>query len=431
MKKFILLFLCISVICVGCTRSKQDTNTITIWHWMTDRHETFEQLSAQYEIQTGIKVKFELFAPSEVYSKKITASAQARVLPDIFGILDKKQVFASYVKNGFIEDLTTAFEEDHFKWEKSLFEKALSVNRFEEGNSYGAPAGIYGVPLDVTNIQMLYNKKLLAKAGYSKPPRTFDEFLEVIATLKKMGIVGFVSGWGERWMIDVFALNYAFNIMGEEKVMATINGEVKYTDPDWIKVLDIFRQLRDSGGLIDGVVSKLNKYAEQDFALERAAFTFNGSWCVNVYGGMNPNLEYAPMLPPIINSKRPMSIQGGAGSSFVVNKNSKNKDGAVVFLKWLTQKEQQVYFARETKNLPSNRKALSSIDPILSEFTKGAEYTTHPSIWKYNEIDKVSEVFDKGIQSIIIGDKTPKQVAQEVQTLKDKLVERRLRRNRK
>src|SRR5438552_11546331 len=34
-----------------------------------------------------------------------------------------------------------------------------------------------------------------------------------------------------------------------------------------------------------GVVTMINKSAEQTFANGKAAFAFNGSWCVNVYRG--------------------------------------------------------------------------------------------------------------------------------------------------
>jgi len=172
------------------------------------------------------------------------------------------------------------------------------------------------------NIQMLYNKALLEKARIEHIPQTFEEFLEATAKLKLIGIPGLVSGWGELWMVDCFASNYAFNIMGEEKVMATYRGEVPYTDPDWIKVFSVFSTLSGRGALIEGVVTKANKYAEQDFALERAAFAFNGSWCVNVYHDMNPDLKYGVMLPPAINQERPMMGWGGAGSSFTGNERS-------------------------------------------------------------------------------------------------------------
>ena len=233
-------------------------------------------------------------------------------------------------------------------------------------------------------------------------------------------------------MVDCFASNYAFNIMGEEKVMATYRGEIPYTDADWIKVLNVFKRLKDSGALADGIVTKANKYAEQDFALERAAFAFNGSWCVNVYQDMNPDLQYGIMLPPVVNQNLPMKIWGGAGASFVVNNMSAQKAMAIDFLKWLSAKEQQAFLATETKNLPANKEALASIPQILSDFANTMDHTTHPTIWKYNEDALVTEAFDKGIQSILIGEKTPEQVAQEVQTVKARQIEKeknRLKKN--
>jgi len=426
--KKVLIILLLTLVCLGCAKKQKDTNTVTLWHWMTDREEVLQELAKRYEEQTGIKIKIDLYAPSDSYTRKVIASAQAKVLPDIFGILDKKEVFAAFIKNGFVSELTSEFAKNNSEWEKSLFPKALDINRFEEDNVYGVKPGIYGVPLDITNIQMLYNKKLLKKAGFDRPPKTFDEFLVMIGALKRIGITGFVSGWGELWLADCFASNYAFNIMGEEKIMATYRGEVPYTDPDWIKVFEVFETLKNKGALIDGIVTKVNKFAEQDFALERAAFAFNGSWCVNVYQKMNPDLDYAPMIPPPISLDFPMKIWGAAGSSFVVNNSTPNKNKAIAFLKWLTAEEQQTFLSGETKNLPANRKALLSIPKVLSDFAKVSDQTTHPTIWKYNEAVLVTDKFDKGIQSIIIGDKTPRQVAQEVQDLKQKVIEKENRR---
>jgi ABC-type glycerol-3-phosphate transport system substrate-binding protein len=408
----------------GCGRPGHKPNTVVIWHWMTDRDKAFQQLAQQYQQQTGIEVKFELYAPSDVYSQKIVAAAQARILPDIFGILDKKSVIAEFIKSGFVADLTADFTAEEGAWEQSFFPKALAVNRFEEGNIHGVQAGIYGVPIDVTNIQMLYNKNLLKKAGITRPPATFDEFLAAAAALKRVGIAGLVSGWGELWMIECFASNYAFNIMGEQKVMATFRGEIPYTDPDWIKVFQVFESLRAHKALIEGGVTKANKYAEQDFALERAAFAFNGSWCVNVYYDMNPDLDYGVMLPPPVVTQQPMRIWGGAGSSFMVNERSRNKDKAVAFLKWFTAKEQQAFLSQETRNLPANRLAITSIPKVLSEFAGAMDFTTHPTVWPLNEDALVLEAFDKGIQSIIIGEKSVEQVAQEVQQVKERQLQK-------
>lgn len=429
MKKLVVgMMICASIFLTGCGGTQQDLNTITIWHWMTDRHDAFVELASEYQEQTGITVNFQLFAPSDVYSQKIIAAAQARILPDVFGILDKKSILGEFIKSGFVVNLKKDFEAGNNEWKRWFFEKALAVNVFEDGNPHGVEAGIYGVPLDVTTIQMVYNKKLLKKAGFTKPPATFDDFISYAQKLRTIGVTPLVSGWSELWMIDCFSSNYAFNIMGEEKVMATYRGDVPYTDPDWIKVFEIFQTLVQKNMVDQGIVTKSNKFAEQDFALERAAFAFNGSWCVNVYHGMNPDLEYGVMMPPPVSGKKHLMIWGGAGSSFMVNERSKNKDKAVVFLKWFTQKEQQQFLSEVTKNLPSNRRALASLPEELSDFGKAMDYSTHPTIWPAEEDALVKERFAKGLQSIIIGESTPEEVAQRVQKVKDRQLKRAKRR---
>lgn len=408
--------------CAPQEKAKGASGTLTVWHWMTDREPAFKELARKYEGLTGVKVNFELYAPSEAYSQKIRAAAQGQNLPDVFGILGEKRDFASFVKAGHVLDLTPYMDAGFGKWKNSFFPKALAVNEFIEGNSYGVKTGIYGVPIDVMTIQMLYNKDLFKQLGLNpnRPPQTFAEFIDIGKKIKDAKMQGLVSGWGEVWMVDCLANNYAFNIMGKDKVLATIRGEVPYTDPDWVKVLALFKDMQDSGVLASGLVTMVNKTAEQLFANGKAVFAFNGSWCVNVYKGMNPGLNYGAMLPPKASEKYPMSIWGGAGSSFMINANSKNKEEAVKFMQWLTDKDQQVYLAEATNNLPANKDSIKKIPEILSQFASVMDLTTHPNVWGVSEFSAVIEAFDKGIQSIVIGEKTPEQVASEVQKIKER-----------
>lgn len=408
---------------IGCIPKKESAKlTLSVWHWMTDREPAFQELTKRYEAKTRVKVNFELYAPSDAYTQKVRAAAQGINLPDIFGILGEKRDFASFIKAGHILDLTPYMEENNGAWKNIFFTKALAVNEFSEGNTYGVKSGIYGAPIDVMTIQMVYNKNLFKQLGLNpkKPPLTFQEFLSLGKKIKEAKSQGFVSGWGELWMIDCFANNYAFNIMGKDKVLATIRGEVPYTDPDWIKVFGLFKDMREAGLLSSELVTMVNKTAERLFANEKAVFAFNGSWCVNVYKGMNPNLDYAAILPPEASDRYPMAVWGGAGSSFMVNARSKNKEEAVKFLKWLTDRDQQVYLAEATNNLPANKNSVGKIPEVLAQFADDMESTTHPHVWGVSEFPAVIEAFDKGIQSIIIGEKTPQAVAEEVQKVKER-----------
>jgi len=414
----------LGILLAGCSSGNQEPGkpTVNVWHWMTDRDPAFQELAGRYEAKTGEKINFELYAPSEAYSEKVRAAAQGVNLPDIFGILGEKRDFASFVKAGHVLNLTPYMDEMGGVWRNKLFSNALAVNEFPDNNIYNVSPGTYAVPTDIMTIQILYNKDLLKELGLNpgRPPATFAEFLAIGPKLKAKNLQGLVSGWGELWMLNCFANNYAFNIMGRDKVIATIKGEVSYTDPDWIKVLGIFKDMQESGILADAVVTMVNKTAEQLFATGKAVFAFNGSWCVNVYKGINPALNYGVMLPPRVTDKFPMSIWEGAGSSFMVNARSKNKEEAVKFLKWLTDSEQQAYLAEVTSNLPANKECLGEIPPILAQFADDMGLATHPNIWGVSESPLVTETLGRGIQSIIIGEKTPEQVAVEVQKVKQR-----------
>ncbi|MBI3996705.1 MAG: extracellular solute-binding protein [Candidatus Omnitrophica bacterium] len=417
----ILALASLPLLTIGCGKSGQakGPTPLRVWHWMTDREDAFNELAKRYQQQTGTPVRFELYAPSDVYAQKVHAAAQTNGLPDVYGILGEMRDLASFIKAGHVLPLEEAMNQDSGAWRNALFTKALAVNAFSKPNIYDVAPGVYGVPIDVMNIQVYYNTKLLAKLGLdpNAPPATWKAFLAVGKPAKEQGLLGFVSGWAEAWLIDCFATDYAIHTMGEKKVAATYRGDVSYTDPDWINVLTLFAQLRDSGLLAEGIVTMGNKRAEQLFANGQAVFAFNGTWGVNVYHSMNPDLEYGVMLlPKLVN--RPMVTWGGAGSSFFVNAKSPRASEAIAFLKWLTAEPQQQYLTDATQNIPSNRAAAAALPPALAAFADDMDATVHPRLFSVQEDSSVIEAFDKGIQSILIGELTPEQVAKQVEDVK-------------
>ena len=411
----------------GCTTAKNTpkadpSKTIVMWHWLTDKEDVLNDLAREFYEKTGIYVKMEVFAPSEAYNQKIIASAQTNTLPEIYGILGSKRDFANFVKAGHVLKLDKYMDADNQKWRKRIFPEALKSVSFVDGNEFNVPAGVYGVPIDVINIQYIYNKKIFKAAGLDpdKPPQDIDEFLKAIEAIKKAGYQGLVSGFSEPWLIDCMASNFAWNIMGEEKMIATYKGEVSYTDPDWIKVFSIIEKMAKAGAFASGVVIKSNKDAELEFALEKDGFAFNGSWAVHVYKDMNPEIEIGIILPPKVSNANPRGIWGGAGTWFAVNAKSGKREMAVEFLDWLTQPEQQVRLAKETLSIPSVRGCMSSVPEELKGFLSGMKYVYHPRNFPVQEDSIVVEAFDKGLQSIVTGEKTAEQVAQEVQKVKER-----------
>src|ERR1044071_776943 len=340
----IISLLTLSPFLTSCKKnaSTGDGNTIIVWHWLTDREPALLDLAKKYKEQTGINVQFQLYAPSDNYQQKVRVGAQTGSLPDIFGVLGEARDLASFIEAGHVENLDSYLGEGKDSWRSRFYNEALLTASFRPDNAFKIPAGTYGIPMDVTTIPMIYNKKLFEKAGLdpNKPPQTWDEFIAAGKKLKASGVSGFVSGWQETWLIYSLFTDLAFNVMGESKVMDTFRGKVPYTDPQWIQVLSAFEMLQKAGFADPSLVTMGNKIAEQTFASQRSGMTFNGSWAVNVYSGMNQELDYAPFLPPAVNPKNPRHAWGGAGTVFSVNAKSPNKQKAVEFLKWLSAKEQ-------------------------------------------------------------------------------------------
>src|ERR1039458_9839345 len=141
----------------GCAKSESPSSReVILWHWMTDREDALQKLADQYQKDTGVKVRLELYAPSDVYSSRIRASAQTGTLPDIFGVLGEPWDLASYIKSGHIADLEASMSADGGAWKSEFFPKSLANDTFMAGNQYGVAPGIYGVPIDASTIQMLY-----------------------------------------------------------------------------------------------------------------------------------------------------------------------------------------------------------------------------------------------------------------------------------
>ena len=73
-QKLVVLFF---LLLTACRPTDTKKSEVTIWHWMTDRHETFNALAQKYHQETGIQVNFKLFFPPGLYSQKVIAAGRA------------------------------------------------------------------------------------------------------------------------------------------------------------------------------------------------------------------------------------------------------------------------------------------------------------------------------------------------------------------
>jgi ABC-type glycerol-3-phosphate transport system substrate-binding protein len=392
---------------------------LVFWEWWADQQPYYERCAREYETLTGVKVEFQLAsALGADYANKLQAAAQANVLPDIIGIDDQRELVARYARAGKLADLTPALKDRGGEWEKSFFPQVMRRFGYAPGNVYGLPGGTYwGVPLTVMNIQIYYNKALFKKAGLDpeRPPRTWDEFMFASARLQKAGIPPLLAGLGDLWVDYKIYLAYAWAYLGERALPEVVDGTLPFTDPRNLAAL------RRVGGLAavlyPGCVSMPNKEAEINFANQKAAMAVNGSWAVNVYAGLNPDLDLGVFsLPVPADAAYPMKIMGGIGKGCLISAASPHRAEAVAFLKWFSSMPQQVRLAKEARELPANMQAAQGIDPLLKNFALGMNQLA-PDL-RVEERKEIQEALSKGVQSLLLGEVTAEQVLSDIQNQK-------------
>ncbi|MCQ2006184.1 ABC transporter substrate-binding protein [Rhizobium sp. NRK18] len=132
-----------------------------------ERTETLKSIVAKFEeANPGTKVEIVSLPWGEAFQKFATMVSAGDV-PDVMEMPDTW--LSLYANNGMLESLEPYLE----KWETTpdLSDRALELGRDVKDTAYMLPYGFY-------LRAMFYNKKLLAEAGITEPPKTMDEFLE-------------------------------------------------------------------------------------------------------------------------------------------------------------------------------------------------------------------------------------------------------------
>ena len=147
---------------------------VTITYWQYDfgaRVDAITQLIEQFEAENpGITVEQETF-PYDNYQEQVAASLPAGTGPDVV------QLFygwlPTWARSGYVAPLPEQY-----------FDAATIDSEFVPMAQAAKYDGeYYGLPTAVRSLGLFYNADKLEEAGYSEPPATWDEFVEIAKAL--------------------------------------------------------------------------------------------------------------------------------------------------------------------------------------------------------------------------------------------------------
>ncbi|MFI6285386.1 extracellular solute-binding protein [Streptomyces sp. NPDC051018] len=147
--------------------------TLTFWAMDGSTPDAWlAELTAEFEKQTGAKLKYEKQAWNGIQQKLTTALSEANP-PDVFEIGNTQT--PAYAKTGGLAELADVKKDIGADWAANLSEASVF-----DGKQYA-------VPWYFTNRVVVYNKSIFKEAGITAPPKTRDEFFAALDKIKAKG----------------------------------------------------------------------------------------------------------------------------------------------------------------------------------------------------------------------------------------------------
>ncbi len=223
------------------------------------------------------------------------------------------------------------------------------------------------VPMASVIHGFMYNEDAFKKIGVS-PPKTVEEFHEILDKLKKDGTytpIDLVTA--EQWEAATMGFQ---NIgpdywKGEAGRAALIAGKEKFTDPQYVAV---FKELASWAPYM-GNGFQAQKYPDSQnlFSLGKAAIYPAGSWDITTFRGQ-AQFPIGAFPPPLPAGDTECYISDHVDIAMGVNSASKNKDDAKKFLEWLATPEFAEIYANALPGFfPLSKAEVTIKDPLAAE----------------------------------------------------------------
>jgi multiple sugar transport system substrate-binding protein len=221
---------------------------------------------------------------------------------------------------------------------------------------------LYAVPIAVHSLELMYNKKLLAAAGV-KPPTTMDELADAVRKTTKKDASGKVTQLGLGYAGSdattlLETLGYAFGGTWDK------DGKPSPDEPGNVAGLEWYQK-----NVIDAVGAKAltNFYAgvgqymsaQDPFYTGKFAMVVDGEWQSAAVANTAPNLDWGVTAIPTATAGKENSTLVTSSILFIPA-NSKHKDAAADFLKYLVSKEPMETFSLALGNLPARTDLMDS-----------------------------------------------------------------------
>jgi multiple sugar transport system substrate-binding protein len=373
-----------------------------------------DQIARDFEAKNpDIKVVMEYVGYDYVHDKIVTGMAAK---PPAYDAAMIDVIWPDeFIKAGYLLDTTSKVTPE---MKSGIFPAAW--------NGVTRNGKVYGMPWLMDVKYFMYNKDILQQAGFTAPPKTWEEMVDQAKVIKQKGLAEYPITWSWNQKEGVVC-DFTTLLFGNGGAFLDANGKPAFNNEKGVQVLTWMKQTVDDGLTNPSAVSSDEMAVEADFLAGKSAFASN--WLFQ-YADSNDatksqvvgKIEFAPM--PVFKASADAGLASSSvdgSSSFAVMATTPYPDQTWKFLTYLASNEVQLKYSAEMlpiwqadyegDNL-NTLLAASPTNPVTVPAFKGQfPYANErPTVPYYNE---ASAALQLAIQEALTGVKTPQQALDE------------------
>ncbi|MET1029579.1 extracellular solute-binding protein [Domibacillus tundrae] len=305
---------------------------LTMWHIESSdlAIKVLEDAASRFEEKNpGVTVKV-VKQENDPYKSKLVVAMGGANPPDVFHSWGGGWL-KNFVDAGQVKEITSDVDTD------SYLEAALSAATYDDK--------VYGAPLSMDVVPVWYNKEIFKKYNLEEP-KTYEELVEVVKTLKENDVVPFSLANQSKWPGSFYLMYLAERIGGPELFNEAFERTGRtFDDTAYVEAGKKLQELVELGAFPEGVngMNYDTGQSRQMLYTGKAAMEVMGSWLIGSVRNELPEFEekLGYFLFPSIEGGQGAGtdLVGGVSPVFSVSEQSKHQDLAAALVKELTSKE--------------------------------------------------------------------------------------------
>ncbi|MCC9310680.1 N-acetylglucosamine/diacetylchitobiose ABC transporter substrate-binding protein [Kitasatospora sp. RB6PN24] len=233
---------------------------------------------------------------------------------------------------------------------------------------------VYSLNYVYTVYGLWYSNKLFKEKGWT-PPKTWDDFLALCATIKASGVAPFCHQGKYPYYANYLIMDLVAKQGGADLVKRIdALDPTAFDDPAVLAGVSAFFQIMQKDYLLPGTNGMTHTESQTAWCQGKAAFIPCGSWLENEMIKVTPadfDMAFLP-VPSLAGDKMPQNaVRAGAGEPFIVPAKAKNQAGGLEFLRIMLTKEASGKFAAAANSLTVLKDGIGP-DVVLKPGTKSS-----------------------------------------------------------